>query len=347
MNIRPLLYVLAAIFLGFFVPYAIAVIVFEADITRPQQQFINMLALGSLYSLFALGYALVFSILGLLNLAHSAVFMWGAFLGLAAVTTWGWPMWTALPVGMLGAGIISIIVDRVAFLPLRRRDAPRTAQLISSIGAAIILVNLAAIFFGLNPQPFPREKVAEIEAYSGIPLDRQPTEDLAIAGETIIEAETLIIRPIQISTFVIAILLMIVLQYLVANTKIGKAMRAVAFRQRTANLLGVNVGLIFAVTFFLAGALGGAAGVLQGVQFSTDYLMGDEISLTGLIVIVLGGLGSIQGAVVGGFLVANMEVVSIMVGYSWLKDAVIFSTLLVMLLLRPRGLLGEKSQDRA
>ncbi|MBI5669909.1 MAG: branched-chain amino acid ABC transporter permease [Chloroflexi bacterium] len=290
------------------------------------QQIVNAIWLGGVYSLFALGYALVFSVLGVLNLAHSAVFMWGAFIGLVAVTQLNISVWLAIPLAMLGAGAISVVLDAVAFAPLRRRNAPRISQLISSIGASILLVNIAQIIFGTQPQRFP---------LGSIPAN--PLEGLPFR-----------ITPIQVVILLVSVILMALLQMLVVRTRTGQAMRAVAFNQRVASLLGVNVGNIFRLTFFLAGALAGAAGVLFGLAYnSMTPFMGDSVALKGLTVIVLGGLGNIQGAVAGGFLVAALEVFSIAAGGSNYRDAFVFSLLFIILLFRPQGLLGQASQTRA
>lgn len=290
------------------------------------QQIVNAIWLGGVYSLFALGYALVFSVLGVLNLAHSAVFMWGAFIGLVAVTQLNLPVWLAIPLAMLGAGGISVVLDAVAFAPLRRRNAPRISQLISSIGASILLVNIAQIIFGTQPQRFP------LGSIPANPLDGLPFR----------------ITPIQVVILLVSVILMALLQMLVVRTRAGQAMRAVAFNQRVASLLGVNVGGIFRLTFFLAGALAGAAGVLFGLAYnSMTPFMGDSVALKGLTVIVLGGLGNIQGAVAGGFLVAALEVFSIAAGGSNYRDAFVFSLLFIILLFRPQGLLGQASQTRA
>lgn len=290
------------------------------------QQIVNAIWLGSVYSLFALGYALVFSVLGVLNLAHSAVFMWGAFIGLITVTELGLPIWFSVPTAMIGAGLIGIGLDVIAFAPLRRRNAPRISQLISSIGASIVLVSLAQLVFGSEPQRFPL----------GIIPD-QPLEGLPFR-----------ITPIQAIILVVAVVLMALLQYLVMRTRLGMAMRAVAFNQRTASLLGVNVGSIYRITFFLAGALAGAAGVLFGLAFnSITPFIGAPISLKGLTVIVLGGLGNIQGALIGGFVVAGLEVFSIAAGGSNYRDAFVFTLLFLILLVRPQGLVGRKDETRA
>ncbi len=290
------------------------------------QQIVNAIWLGGVYSLFSLGYALVFSILGILNLAHSAIFMWGAFIGLTVVLRLNVSVWLSIPVAMLGAGIIGVILDAVAFAPLRRRNAPRISQLISSIGASILLVNIAQLIFGTQPQRFPLGSIPA-ESIEGLPFR---------------------ITPIQIIILVISIVLMIALQFLIRRTRIGQAMRAVAFNQQVAGLLGINAGQIFQITFFLAGALAGAAGVLFGLAYnSMTPFMGDQVALKGLTVIVLGGLGNIQGAVVGGFVVAGLEVFSIAAGGSNYREAFVFTLLFLMLLFRPQGLVGEAQQNRA
>jgi branched-chain amino acid transport system permease protein len=210
------------------------------------QQIVNAIWLGGVYSLFALGYALVFSVLGVLNLAHSAVFMWGAFIGFTAVTQLNISVWLAVPLAMFGAGLISVLLDVVAFAPLRRRNAPRISQLISSIGASILLVNIAQLLFGTQPKRFP--------------IGTIPTEPLA--------GLPFRVTLIQVVILLVSVVLMALLQYLVNRTRTGQAMRAVAFNQQVASLLGVNAGGIFRLTFFLAGALAGAAGFLIGQAYN-------------------------------------------------------------------------------
>ena len=290
------------------------------------QQIVNAIWLGSVYSLFALGYALVFSVLGLLNLAHSAVFMWGAYIGLVLVVDLGLPVLLAVPLAMVGTGLLGILLDRVAFAPLRRRNAPRIAQLISSIGAATLLVRLAQIIFGAQPRNFPLDLIPN-QTIPGLPFR---------------------VTPIQIIIFVVALGLMILLRLLIRRTRQGQAMRTVAFNERIAALLGVPVDGIFRLTFFIAGALAGAAGILYGLAYnSITPFMGDAVALKGLTVIVLGGLGSIEGAVVGGFVVAGLEVFSIALGSSDFRDAIIFVLLFVILIVRPQGLVGAAATDRA
>ena len=293
------------------------------------QQVINALSLGAVYSLFALGYALVFSVLGLLNLAHSAVFMWGAYLGWASVLVFHLPLAPALVVAVVGAGLLAVVLDRVAFYPLRRRNAPRIAQLISSIGASAVLVSLAQLSFGADPQNLPLEMVPNhaIPALAGLALR---------------------VTPVQIITFGLALAMMGGLGLLVQRTKLGQAMRTIAFDQRIAALLGVPVDRIYALTFFIAGASAGTAGMLYALSYnSITPFIGDAVSLKGLTVIVLGGMGNIAGAVLGGFIVAGLEVFSIALGGSSYRDALTFFLLFLVLVVRPQGLLGSRAATRA
>lgn len=303
------------------------------------QQVINAVSLGAIYALFALGYAMVFSILGVLNLAHSAVFMWGAFIGLLALDQFQMPVLVAFILAVVGAGGISVLLEFAAFRPLRRRNAARIAQLISSIGAALLLVNIAQLVFQQIYQKteayFPRD----LSIIPGL-----PTEPIIFAlgdGE-------LRIAPIRLVILVVALLLMVFLQYLVTRTRTGQQMRAVAFNERTAALLGIDVSYVYVLTFFLAGAFGGAAGMLYGMVFlNVTPFIGDNIALIGLTAIVLGGLGSIQGAVLGGFIVAGLQTFSTALGGSSYRDAIVFSLLFLVLLIRPQGLLGQPEQTRA
>ncbi|MBN8640062.1 MAG: branched-chain amino acid ABC transporter permease [Anaerolineae bacterium] len=290
------------------------------------QQIVNAVWLGGVYSLFSLGYSLVFSVLGVLNLAHSAIFMWGAFIGLWFVLQLGLSVWLSIPLAMIGAALISVALERIAFAPLRQRNAPRISQLISSIGASILLVSIAQLVFGTQPQRFP---------LGSIPTDVIPGLPFRVT-------------PIQVIILLVALGLVAALNLLITRTKTGQAMRAVAFNEKTASLLGIHVGRVFMLTFALAGALAGAAGVLYGLAYnSMTPFIGEQVALKGLTVIVLGGMGSIQGAVIGGFVVAGLEVFSIAQGGSNYRDAIVFALLFVILLVRPQGLVGQKAATRA
>lgn len=307
------------------------------DVNIPQQ-IANALWRGSLYSLFALGYTLIFSILGILNLSHSAIFMWGALIGMTSIcgdsifaggtcTELHGSIWMSIPAAMIGGGVIAMIVDRAAFHPLRQRNAPRLAQLISSIGVSIILINLAQLQFGANSKVFPPKS-----------LPSKPVENLPY---------DVIVTQLQLLVFIIALVLMVILGYIVARTTLGKQMRTVAFSDQVSGLLGINVDNVYLISFFASGALAGAGGALYALAFNASPFMGNALALKGLTVIVLGGLGSIRGAVVGGFLVAILEVYSIAVGYSELQEMFVFTIFFLIVLIRPQGLLGHPIEDRA
>jgi branched-chain amino acid transport system permease protein len=296
------------------------------------QQVVNALWSGGLYSLFALGYALIFSVLGLLNLSHSAVFVWGAFIGLYAAcgdqvysstcSELERPIWLALPLAMIGAGLISVMVDRVAFWPLRQRGAPRMNSDPAS-GAALLVIWLRSVGAAQTLPP------------GSIPDD--PIMDSPLS-----------FSPIQVAVLIIALVLMLLLRLMVMKSRLGRATRTVAFSGRLASLFGVNVDQTYMIAFFISGALAGAAGMLYGLAFnSMTPFIGESVALKGLTVIVLGGLGSIEGAVIGGFLVAGIEVFSVALGRSDLRDAFVFLLLFLILLVRPQGLLGQQIEDRA
>lgn len=295
------------------------------------QQAINALFLGAIYALFALGYAVVFSILGVLNLAHAAVFMSGAFFGLVFIDKLQIPLWLAFPLAAICSGLLAVALEYLAFKPLRKRSAARLSQLISSIGASLLIINIVQLLliriYGATEAYFPRGLVPD---------------------EPILITETIRIAPVRLIIIVIAVVMTVLLQAFVTRTRTGLHMRAVAFNQRTAALLGIDVGRIYNLTFFLAGLLGGAAGMLYGVvYFNVTPFMGEDVALVGLTAIVLGGLGSINGAVIGGFLVAAIQTASITLGGSNYKNAIVFILLFIVLLVRPQGLFGQSESTRA
>lgn len=307
------------------------------DASQIIQQIVNAISLGAIYALFALGYALVLSVLGVLNLAHSAVFAWGAIFGLILIEIVGVPLWLAFPLASIGAGLIGLLLERVAFMPLRRRNAPRLSQLISSIGAAIVLVNAG--------QWVMQNVFGNTLAY--FPTDVATNANIEALEITVRDATGVRFSFLRAAITVIALLLMIGLQYIVSNTRAGRAMRSVAFNERIAALLGVDTEQVFLLTFFIAGMLGGAAGMLYGLVFTNvQPFMGDTVSLVGLVAIVLGGLGSINGAVLGGFLVAGLQTFSVAIGGGSYRNTVIFILLFIVLVARPQGILGQKLTDK-
>ena len=290
------------------------------------QQIVNAIWLGAVYSLFALGYTLVFSVLGILNLAYPSLYMWGAFAGLVAVNVFKMPIWLALPIAMLTSGILGVLLDQLAFKPLRKRNAPELAAVIASIGASIVLVNIAQGIFKAEVSRFP------FDAFPAVVYEVGPVT----------------VTLLQITILGISLLIMVLLHWLIQGTRHGQAMRAVAFNPATAARLGIPVERIIMQTSFITGALAGAAGVLLGLAFNAvSPFMGGPMNLKGLTVIILGGLGNIEGAVLGGFVLAFSEVFSVVYLSSDLRDAVAFILLILILLFRPNGLLGRSAAKRA
>ncbi len=311
------------------------------------QNFFDGLAIGSVYALFALGYTLIFSILRIVNFAHGAIFTIGAYFTyvLTGGTLGGgnFPLsnkrmpgglnfWLALIIGALLAGLVNVAIERFAFRPLRIRNADTLLSLVSSLGVSLMLSNLIQNLVGSDPLPAP-------EPLPGT----QPSFDVA----------SVIVQTSRLLTFGVAVVVMIGLWYLLNRTRTGKALKAVSEDATTSSLLGISTNRLILFTFMLCGVLGAVAGTMVSTNFNiTGPYMGSEYALIGLAVIVIGGLGDIPGAVLGGFLLGILQTVvssiSFRVGFwdwdfsgsSW-KDAVPFITLAIVLLVRPQGLLGR------
>jgi branched-chain amino acid transport system permease protein len=309
------------------------------DLTLFLQQFLNGLSIGSVYAIFALGYTLVFSILGIINFAHGAIFTLGAYFTYSlAGGAFGFngllanaklpiqlPFIVALFLGSILAGLAALVVERCAFRPLRKRNADPLLTLVSSLGGAVVIVNLIQFLVGAEIYTFPKG------IYGSLPA--------SINFGT--EARPIAIRTVQIIIFAISSLVVAALTYLINYTKIGKALQAVAEDATTASLLGINTEQYISLTFFLSGFLGGVAGTLVGssVSIAGPYF-GIAFGLKGLGVIVLGGLGNIPGAVLGGLIIGIAEAF-VPSDYSGYREAIAFALLFVMLLVRPQGLLGR------
>jgi branched-chain amino acid transport system permease protein len=284
------------------------------------QQLANGLFLGSIYALFALGYTLVFGVLDILNLAHQAVFMLCAFIALALVSEAHLHIAVALPLAMVAAGLLGLLLERLAFRPLRGRSDSNMSGLISSIAVAIVFESIALGIWGPDVSRF---------AFGTVP-DRR----LRIAGATVSELQLVIIG--------LSILMMIGLTVLLQRTRLGRQIRAVAESSLAARVLGVDVDRVVAASFFVSSALGGAAGVLFGLAFNNiSPDVGRSVELKGLAVIILGGMGSMPGAVIAGYALGLIEVLTVARLGSSYRDAVAFAVLFLILLVRPRGLLGH------
>lgn len=290
------------------------------------QQLINGLFIGSVYGLFAVGYTLVFGVLDLLNLAHAAIFTLGGLIALWLVQSAGVSLWLAFPMASVVAGLLGLLLNQVAFAPLRKRSDSQFSGLISSIAMAIIFEAAALGLFGARSVRFPVGTI--------------PNHTWHIWGITITSLQTGIV--------LVAASLMVILTLFIRHTRIGKAMRAVGENEKTATLLGINVNGIVAFTFFVSSTLGGAAGILFGLYFNNLAPdMGRSIELKGLAVIILGGMGSIPGAILGGLAFGLSEVLSVAItGTSNLRDVVAFAVLFLILLIRPAGIMGrEKTRE--
>ncbi len=304
------------------------------------QQLLNGLSIGSVYAIFALGYTLVFSILGIINFAHGAIFTLGAYFtylfaggqfgfnGLLANVQlpFALPFWLALIVGCGLSGCISVLLEFLAFRPLRKRGADSLLSLVSSLGAAVVIVNTIQALVGAEIYTFPAN------IYGNLP------ESVNFGSAT----HPILIRTVQIIIFLVSAIIVALLSFGLARTKIGKAVQAVAEDGVTASLLGIDTEQVIRLTFFLSGCLAGLAGTLVGssVSIAGPYF-GITYGLKGLGVIVLGGLGNIPGAVLGGLLIGLAEAF-IPGDYSGYKEAIAFALLFGMLILRPQGLFGKK-----
>jgi len=303
------------------------------------QNLLNGISIGSVYAIFALGYTLVFSILGIINFAHGAVFTLGAYFtytltvgqfginGLLSGVSLDshLPFAASIVVGSICAGLVGVLLERLAFKPLRTRGADSLLALVSSLGVALVLVNVIQYLVGAEIYTFPQEVYGDIK----------PAIMFEVGGETIV------IRTVQVIIFAVCMVVLAILGYIISWTKAGKALQAVAENQITASLLGISVDRIILFTFFLSGFLGGLAGTLVGTSFGiAGPYFGVSYGLKGLAVIVLGGLGSIPGAVLGGMVIGLAEAF-VPPDYSAYKEAVAFAFLFVVLLVRPQGLLGR------
>lgn len=290
------------------------------------EQLINGCALGSLYALFGLGFGLVFATLGILNAAHGCYASWAAIAALWAVERWQLPFVPALVLGIAAGAALALLVDRVAFEPLRRRGNDMLGALITSIAFWIILDNLAGEATGQQSLSFPRG------SYPGT---------LYRLGEVPLPA-------MQIITIVSMVAVAAGLHWLVKHTRFGSAMRAVGWNPTAAALGGVDPRRTMVVTALLAGATSGFAGVLGGITTqNVSYTLGEGLMLKGFAAVVVGGYSDIRGTAIAGVLLGVLEVMTAQYLSSGLRDAITYALLLGFLLLRPRGLFGAAGYSRA
>jgi branched-chain amino acid transport system permease protein len=303
------------------------------------QQTVNGLTRGAVFALIALGYTMVYGIIELINFAHGDVFMLGLFFSLSyftlmgmAQTLHGWELLTVLPfvfvLTMLTTGAANVAIDRLAYRPLRR--SPRLAPLITAIGVSFMIENLALIWQGPAPVPYPDIFPSVDILYEWVGLNSKifvTTKDLLVVGVTV---------P-----------LMVTLQYFVTRTNWGKAMRATAQDRETAAAMGIDVEKTIILTFFIGGALAGAAGLIQGMYYNIgQWYIGYQAGLRAFTAAVLGGIGNMPGAALGGLVIGFLSAWSDQYISARWTNAIVFSILILVLVFRPHGLLGERTPDK-
>jgi branched-chain amino acid transport system permease protein len=287
-------------------------------------QILNGLSLGSIYALIALGYTMVYGIIQLINFAHGEILMIGAYVGYYCVAVFGLNIYSAMVLSMLVSSVVGVLIERIAYKPLR--NSGRLSVLITAIGMSLLLQNGGLIVLGTDYVPFPQV------------IERVPY--YFFGGRLMVTSH-------QVLIFTVSILMMILLQYIVGHTKIGSAMRAVSHDKEAASLMGINVDNVISFTFIIGSSLAAVAGVLLGLYYQTIHpLMGFMPGLKAFVAAVLGGIGVIPGAMLGGFLLGIIEV---MVSGYWsttYKDPVVFIVLIVILIVKPTGLLGKNTSEK-
>ena len=290
------------------------------------QQLANGLILGATYALFALGFTLMFGVLRVVNLVYGFYFTAGAFLALYLTRGLGWPMAAALPAASVGSGAMAVGLDALLLTRLRRVRAPELASLMVTLGAVLALYAAATALLGPDIRRFPPAVIG--------------AEAMEVAGVRITEAQILIL--LATAALVGGLLA------LMRGTRLGLALRAIAENPDAAALMGINTGLLAGLVSFICGSLAGAGGVLIGLNFNAiQPYMGEAMMLRGFVVIIVGGLGDIRGALIAGLLLGVIEVLTAGYVASGLKEAVAFAILVAVLWTRPTGLFGRAVARRA
>lgn len=284
------------------------------------QQLINGLSLGSLYALVAIGYTMVYGILRLINFAHGDLLMVAAYAAIYGIALFAIPWYFSFPLAILSTGLMGILIDRAAYKPLRQ--APRISLLISAIGASFLLENLALVLVGGVPKAFPRPEFFA----------------------RIIEVGEVRIQVLTIYTPLITVLLVLGLLYIVYRTKAGKAMRAASRDFETTRLMGINLDRIISLTFLLGSCMAAAGGIMWAMKYpQVNPFIGILPGIKAFTAAVLGGIGNITGAVIGGFVLGLSEIlfVAFMPALAQYRDAFAFVILILVLLFKPTGIMGE------
>jgi len=296
------------------------------------QHMINGITIGAFYALVALGYTMVYGVLKMINFAHGDLFMWGAYVGwtaltaLLAVVAQSGPMLVvpAFVAAMATIGLIGVLIERVAYRPLR--TASRLAPIISALGAAFVLESVARNLWGASYKVYPFGLVPDLE--------------WRLFGNVRIGV-------VQVLVVLVSLLLMALLYVFVQYTKVGTAMRAVSLNHDVSRLMGIDVDRIIATVFMIGPALGAAGGVMVGLHYgSFDFTLGWVFGLKAFVAAILGGIGNIPGAMVGGMILGIVESLGAGYGSSQWKDVIAYLLLIFILIVRPRGLLGERVAEK-
>jgi len=298
------------------------------------QQLINGLSLGAIYAVVALGYTMVYGIVELINFAHGDVYTAGSFVALALLTGLGVTGHTAAAGIVFGLIVVSVatmfimgmtgvVIERFAYRPLRGK--PRLAPLLTAIGVSFSIENLLQLWYGPSPVPFPQ---------------LVPNPFFAL-GEVSV-------GQMQLVVIVSSLVMMVALHFFVQRTKLGRAMRATAQDWMAAELMGIDINKTIALTFFIGSLLAGAAGVITGLYYGDVWFInGFRAGLIAFTAAVLGGIGNTTGAALGGFVIGFVEVMTAnFIGFQW-SEVTIFSVLILVLIFRPTGLLGQQLSERA
>jgi branched-chain amino acid transport system permease protein len=291
------------------------------------QQLINGLSLGAIYALIALGYTMVYGVLRFINFAHSEVFMIGAFVGyylgrrLPGASFGGGLL--VLLAAMVVCAVLGVVIEKLAYRPLRGRST--LTVLITAIGVSLLLQNAGQLIFGANPKSFPQ---------------LFPQHNFTTSGGLVVSSG-------QLAVFLVTVVLLFALRHIVMKTRIGTAMRALSFNPTAASLVGINNDLVISFTFALGSSLAAAGGILYAMNYpSIDPLMGTLPGMKAFVAAVLGGIGNIPGAALGGVLLGLIETLVVALGGSTYRDAVAFAVLILILLFRPAGLLGKFQTEK-
>lgn len=288
------------------------------------QQLINGLSLGSIYALIALGYTMVYGIIQLINFAHGDVYMVGAFVGYFCMTFLRVGFFESLLIAMAACALLGVVIERIAYKPLRH--STRIAVLITAIGVSLVLEYGMMYFVG-----------AGVRSYPALPGFMEGS--FTVGG--------VMIKNLQLLIIGVSVTLMLILQFIVKKTRVGKAMRAVSQDADAARLMGIDVDNTISLTFALGSALAGAAGVLVGVYYnSINPLMGIMPGLKAFVAAVFGGIGLIPGALLGSYVIGSLETFVAGAGYSMFRDAVVFAVLIGILIVKPTGLMGKNLKEK-